>query len=119
MTPAKLNLRLTPGLIFGPMYFYFKDDESLPIDLTGYNVFAEVRLRAGSNRVILDLAPVITDGINGEVTIPKISDEDTFNMKFVHAKWSLILEEPGGDRRGVFIEGRFLIVGTPTHPVET
>lgn len=119
MTPGKLNLTLIPGTIFGPFVLYFKDDDEAPVDLTGYNVFAEVRLRPGSNRVIIDLEPTVTDGAAGEVTIPMITDEDTFDMKFVHARWSLVLEEPGGDRTGPFIEGKFIIRGTPTHPIET
>ena len=119
MTPAKLNLRLIPGTIFGPLVIYAKDSDSNTVDLTGYNVFAEVRLRAGASKVILNLAPTITDGAAGEITIPKITDEDTYDMKYVHAKWSLFLEEPGGDRIGPFIEGKFIIQGTPTKPVET
>ncbi len=119
MTPAKLNLRLTPGTIFGPYKLYAKDADNNPVDLTGYNTFAEVRLRPGASKVILDLHPSVTNGPSGEITIPKISDETTFNMKFVSAKWSLILEQPSGDRVGPFIEGKFTIAGTPTHPVET
>jgi hypothetical protein len=118
MIPAKYPLRLVPGTTFGPYVILAKDVNGDPVDLTGCTVFAEVRLRAGASRVILDLNPSVTDGPAGEITIPAITDEDTFNLRFVHAKWSLIIQDPSGARKGPFIEDKFIIKGTPTHPAE-
>ncbi len=118
MIPAKYPLHLTPGTIFGPYKLYAQDTNGDPVDLTGCLPFAEVRPRAGSNKLILNLNPSVTDGPGGEITIPKITDEDTYNLQFVAARWSLIIEFPGGDRVGPYIEDKFIIAGTPTKPPE-
>jgi hypothetical protein len=118
MIPARYDLQLTPGLIFGPYVLNALDENDDPVDITGWVPFAEVRVRPGASKVILDLNPSITDGPNGEITIPKITDEQTYDLKFVVARWSLILENTSGDRLGPFIQGKFIIKGTPTKPPE-
>jgi hypothetical protein len=118
MIPAKRDFILVPGTIFGPYILQALDSGNNPVDLTGYTAYAEVRIRPGANKVIIDLAPVISNASLGEITIPKITDAVTWGMKFVHAQWSLLLKQPGGDRVGPFVQGKFIIQGTPTHPAE-
>jgi hypothetical protein len=117
ITPAPLNLKIITGIIFGPVILRARDSANNPVDLTGWKVFAEVRKKPGAS-LILDLHPTLTDALNGEITIPKMSDEDTFSLTFGSYQWSLVLEEPGGDRLGPYIQGAFSIAGTPTHPPE-
>jgi hypothetical protein len=115
--PAPLNLTIVTGIIFGPVILRAKDVNNQPIDLTGWRPFAEVRKKPGAP-VILDLAPFLSDPINGEITLPKQTDEQTYNLKVGDYQWSLILEDPFGDRRGPYMQGSFTITATPTKPPE-
>jgi hypothetical protein len=115
--PAPLNLTIVTGIIFGPVILRAKDNNNQPIDLTGWRPFAEVRKKPGSP-VILDLGPVLSDATIGEITIPKWTDEQTYNLKLGDFQWSLILEDPFGDRRGPYMQGAFTITATPTKPPE-
>jgi len=115
--PASLPLRIVTGIIFGPIILRAKDVNNAPVDLTGWKPFAEVRKKPGA-ALVMDLGPTLTDAVNGEITIPKLTDEETFDMKFGEYQWSLVLEDPLGDRRGPYLQGSFIIAGTPTHPPE-
>jgi hypothetical protein len=115
--PAPLNLKIITGIIFGPVILKAKDANNAPVNLTGWKPFAEVRKKPGAS-VIIDLAPVLSDALNGEITIPKWTDEQTYDLKLGDFQWSLILEDPAGDRRGPYIQGSFIITATPTKPPE-
>jgi hypothetical protein len=115
--PAPLSLTLVAGLIFGPVILRAKDENDQPIDLTGWKVWAEVRKKPGAS-VILDLHPYFSDPINGEITIPKLTDEETYDFKVGDYQWDLIMEDPAGDRHGIYITGGFTITASITKPVE-
>lgn len=115
--PARLDLSLTAGIVFGPIKFYAKDENDAAVNLTGWTPFAEARTRAGG-RLILDLNPSVTDAAAGEVTVPKMTDEQTFDLRPVKGAWSLVMQHPNGDRLGPYFEGSFTIQATATHPPE-
>jgi hypothetical protein len=117
LNPASLNLRIVTGIIFGPIILRARDVNDAPVDLTGWKVFAEVRKKPGAS-LVLDLKPSFTNAALGEITIPKMTDEETYDLRFGTFQWSLVLEDPTGDRRGPYIEGAFTIGGTPTKPLE-
>jgi hypothetical protein len=117
ITPANLNLKIVTGIIFGPIIFRAQDETGGPIDLTNWKAFAEVRKKPDAS-LVLDLDPEITDPPNGEITIPKMTDEQTYDMKSGSYGWDLILEDPGGDRRGPYIAGSFIIADPITKPPE-
>ena len=107
-----LNLRIIQGCTFTALEFQTQDVAGNPVDLTGYNVAAEVRVACGTT-VILDLAPAITDAANGTITIPEIDDETTDTLPKGSYQWDLLLED-GSDNRQQILQGRFDIICTIT-----
>lgn len=79
-----------------------------PINLTGFTVYAEVRLSSGSP-VIIDLAPTISSAIGGVVTIPEINDETTATYVAGSYQWDLLLEETATDNMQRILTGSFTI----------
>src|SRR6266446_3800761 len=112
ITAGTLNLQIIRGCTFEPMELQMLDGTSTPVNLTGYNVAAEVRLASGSP-VILDLSPTITDAVNGIITIPGIDDETTGAMDALNAQWDLLVED-GSDNRQQTLRGRFDIINKIT-----
>lgn len=74
-----------------------KDEAGAAIDLTGATVRAEIRTRAAvSATLLLDLAPTISDGPGGVITI-NISPAATAALSPQVAKWDMVADMPGGD----------------------
>jgi hypothetical protein len=103
MKPAILDLRISKGITFGPVQIYCQDEDLAPVDITGWQVFAQVR-RNPNGDVLFDLLPVITDGPAGEITL-SADHEDTAELQAGLYRWDLILENPDGERLGPFIVG--------------
>jgi hypothetical protein len=114
MIPAKLNIVAWIGATLEPIVITFLDADSAAVDLTGWSVFAEVR-QLPFNSVILDLNPSITDAANGEVTIT-LTDEVTATLRAGSHKWDIMLENPGGERLGPYLQGEFVVQGMITQP---
>ena len=90
-----------------------------PVNLTGFTPEAHVRRTPKSTEVLLDLAPTITDPINGQVTIPamlpSVTDVIAFTGNFA---WDLVFFELiSGDRFGPFVGGPFTINDNITQDV--
>jgi hypothetical protein len=113
MTPGDLPLTLWRGTTFGPVEVTCLDGAGAAVDLTGWSAFAEVRAAAGKHRV-LDLQPAILTGIDGKVTIPGFTDEQTLNMPHGDYVWDLVLERPTGERLGPVLAGSFTIQSAVT-----
>lgn len=115
--PVSLDFEIVIGTIFGPYDFFALDEDDDPVDLTGCIPLAEARTRAGG-RLLLDLGLVLTDGPGGQITLPKITDEVTWDWRPVNGVWSMIIEFPNGDRIGPYFEGAWVQRATAAHPVE-
>jgi hypothetical protein len=112
--PAVQNLTLKRGITFATIKLYHKDKNGSAVPLGGYIPHAQVRRKAGSSTIILDLSPSVTDANGGEVTIPEISDEDTFNTPAGKYHWDYVLETPTGKRLGPYIIGAFTVENVVT-----
>ncbi len=100
-----LNLGFIRGCTFEATELQMQNAAGDPVDITGFNVAAEVRV-ASATTVIIDLSPSITDAPNGVVTIPGINDETTKTYTADAYQWDLLLED-GSDNRQKMLAGRF------------
>lgn len=116
IVPVTLDFEIVAGTVFGPWVLQALDAADNPVDLSGCQVFAEARTRAGG-RLLYDLAPEL-NGPTGEITLPKVTDEITWAWRSVNGVWSLIIEFPNGDRLGPYFEGAWVVRQTAAHPVE-
>jgi hypothetical protein len=115
MIPAKLPLKITRGTTFKPVIIHCKDKDGAAVDISGWTPFAEVR-KSSCDSVVVDLAPTVTDGPAGEITIPAIQDETTVGYTAGDYFWDLILETPAGERLGPYVADRFAIRNKITQP---
>jgi hypothetical protein len=118
MTPATHNLTIRRGIKFGPVVFAFKQpadpptDPPVPIDLTGWSVFAGAT-SINTPRLKINLSPVITDEEAGEVTI-EFDDSTTASFTAGPYAWDMVLENPAGERLGPYVIGALTISNTNT-----
>lgn len=84
-----------------------------PFNLTGYTVKAEVRVQSG-DPVILDLEPVVTDAVNGMVTLAVFTDEETALCQAGVYQWDCIVVSVTNEVIGRFLAGQFYIVDKET-----
>jgi hypothetical protein len=112
MIPGPLDLPAYKGATFGPIVMQAFSDlaHTIPANLTGWLAHAKVR-ETSTGRVVLDLLPMITDGPNGKITIPAVSDEVTNTAVWPRGNyvWDLLLERPTGEVLGPFLAGIFPI----------
>lgn len=75
MKPAKLDLGLRPGSTFVGRVFLALDASNVPVDLTGYTPFAQVR-QDPDQSVLIDLLPalVVSGAIAGIATVDPAQD---------------------------------------------
>jgi len=90
-----LNLILVRGCTFEELELQMQDSDGAPIVITNYTVEAQVRQFPGDT-LIIDLNPSVTDGANGIVTIPEISDTLTTAYGLGNHRWDLLLESDTG-----------------------
>lgn len=77
------------------------------VDLTGYTPHAQAR-RIPDDTLLKDLNPSVTDAAGGEVTIPKFDQDATLLFKpCTDGKWSLVLENTGGDWQPPIVAGAY------------
>lgn len=118
-TPFNLPLTITKGINYGPVIFNFKQEDGTPFDLSSggvWQVFSYARKTKDAKNKI-DLAPVITDAANGEVTMGPFSDEATNAFMGGEYGWDLVLEAPTGERLGPYFAGLLRIKEINTHVV--
>ncbi len=110
MVPAPFPLTLYRGATFGPLVITaLQEDQVTPVDLTGgWLVYAKVR-KTPTGPVLIDLAPTVTNGAIGEITIPAIPDETTEDSPGGNFVWDLLLERPTGEVVGPFLAGAFVV----------
>lgn len=111
MIPGELSLDIYKGATFGPIIIYAREeDQTTAVPLTGWSAHAKVRQTDGGP-VIIDLTPYISDGPNGQITIPEISDETTGldTLPVGCFVWDLLLERPSGAILGPFLAGNLTV----------
>lgn len=114
MIPGTKNFTVYRGSTFGPQIFRaLESDQTTVVPLVGWGAHAKVRVKA-NGPVIIDLLPYISDGANGEITIPEIADEVTPSLPQGCYIWDLLLERPSGTIVGPFLAGTFTITTTPS-----
>jgi len=115
MTPGPYNFTMTRGCRFpawGATTLQMIGGSG-PFDLTGYTAQAEVRVQPG-DPVILDLEPVVTDEVNGMITLAVFSDEETALYIAGVYQWDLIVTTVTNEVIGRFLAGQFYIVDKDT-----
>lgn len=114
MIPGTKNFTLYRGATFGPYVFRaLEEDQITVVPLTGWAAHAKVRAKP-NGPIIIDLAPYISNGPGGEITIPEIADESTPAFSEGCYIWDLLLERPSGAIVGPFLAGAFTITTTPS-----
>jgi hypothetical protein len=106
MIPANLPLIAYRGTSFGQK-FICKDSNQVIVDINGWTAFALVRV-APQKHIVLDLAPTITNGAGGEVSI-SFTDEQTLLFPPGEFVWDFVLQRPTGEKLGPFLAGTFSI----------
>jgi hypothetical protein len=86
-------ITIWPDLVFGPLVLNCKDVEGSPFDLTGWDVKAHVR-RPSTNLLLIDLVPVITDPLHGEITIITSQDLTDDLVYDEVAVWDCVVISP-------------------------
>jgi len=115
-TPFNLPLTIVKGISYGPVVFEFKQEDTTPFDFTDggtWKVFAFAR-KSPDARNKIDLNPIITDPVNGEVKI-SFTDEQTLAMMGGEYGWDMVIENPSGVRLGPYFEGKLKIKEIYTH----
>tara|TARA_R110000851_G_scaffold190190_1_gene340546 strand:- start:247 stop:606 length:360 start_codon:yes stop_codon:yes gene_type:complete len=109
MPAAIYDIEATKGSTLNAITFKFVQTKEplVLLDLTGWLVRSEVRRKSGGD-ILLDLAPVISDAINGEVTIQKTDEEMDLIREGIY-KWDLILEDSTGQVFPPYIGGGFTV----------
>lgn len=82
-----------------------------PTDLTGLAAEALVRRSTDpKSETVLDLQPVVTNAVAGEITIPAISKTVTETFRLGNFHWDLVLRDTTTQERfGPFVQGPFPI----------
>ncbi len=104
-----LNLILVRTCTFEALSLQMQDANGDPVDITDFTVEAQVRTFPG-DILIIDLDPSVTDGPNGIVTIPEISQLSTGAYELGNQRWDLILIDPSGDPKVRLLYGEFNII---------
>ncbi len=90
-----LNLFIVRGCTFEELELVMQDENGAPVIITNWTVEAQVRTFPGDT-LIIDLAPTVTDGPNGIVTIPEILDTTTLGYGLGNHRWDLLLTDTNG-----------------------
>lgn len=115
MTPILLNLTIFQGVAFDPGVITYRDANGNAVNVAGWSANASARVTP-CGPVVIDLAPVITDGPNGQVTLAKNSAQ-TANFDAMRGGWDLVLTAPNGERYGPIASGRIGVSPLHTQPV--
>ena len=85
-----------------------------PTDLTGFTAKAQVR-RTPQGELYIDLNPSVTDAVNGQITLPGLTTDETMDLEFPgDFQWDLILVDGAGEWYGPFVKGSFKVLDKNT-----
>ena len=114
MIPAALSLSITKGITFGPIVITCSDENSDPLDLTGWTAHAQARVKPGE-ALAFNVGPEITDIAGGEITLA-MTDEETAALTAGFYQWEFVLQNAGGERLGPYLAGAATVTGINTQP---
>lgn len=84
------------------------------VNLTGFTAHAQAR-RIPDDTLLQNLAPKITSAAGGVIEIGKFTDEETLLFKPIsNGKWSLVLENSGGDWLPAIVAGAYTVTTSVT-----
>ena len=111
---GNLNLFVVRGCTFEALELQMQDENRVAVVITNFTCSAQVRTFPG-DVLVLDLNPSVTDGPNGIVTIPEVSDDTTPGLLLGNHRWDLLLESDTGVRVKM-LSGDFDITDPITSP---
>jgi hypothetical protein len=114
MLPESLNLAMFQGAAFGPEVIYLQDSSGNALNVTGWTPIAHAAEAPGCGREF-DLAPSISNGSNGEVTISH-SNGNTANFAAGRYVWDLFMRASNGVTYGPYRSGRVAVSPTASQP---
>lgn len=111
--PVDCPITIYIGTTFGPLLVKIVNDASGdPVNLAGYAAEAKVRVVAQYPTIYVDLLPLITNELLGQITIV-VDEVTTGGLVPMDCVWDLILVNTNGKRIGPFVGGAVSI----RHPV--
>lgn len=105
------DLHLCRGVTLRPWTITCKDTVGNAVDLTGATVAAKIRRDDGT--IIHDIAPSISDAVNGEITMG-ITDEQTAALQPGVYSWDLLITTAEGDTLPPIVGGACHVDRTAT-----
>ncbi len=108
-----LNLFIVRGCTFEQLELQMQDVDGNPVVITNFTVEAQVRTFP-SDTLVVNLAPTVTDGPNGIVTIPEIIRTTTVSYELGNHRWDLLLSDSSGDPKVRLLYGDFTITDSIT-----
>ncbi len=108
-----LNLILVRGCTWEDLELQMQDANGDPVVITNFTVEAQVRTFP-QDTLIIDLAPTVTDGPNGVITIPEIIRTTTVSYQLGNHRWDLLLSDSSGDPKVRLLYGEFNIIDSIT-----
>lgn len=115
--PNTYPIRIVKGEDWGPVVIRCSDANGNASNIEGWSAYAQVREKPSSPCVYLNLAPTVSNGTNGEVTIPSLNSNYTANLTDGRYGWDLFLANGTGFRTGPYLQGPVVITGAYTHKV--
>lgn len=112
MANAKYDLALIVGCDFGPVLFRLRDADEEPIPLNGSSVAAQIRTTPEA-KLLANLAPVISDAEDGEISLSIAADVVAGIPPGGHG-WDLILTDANG-RKSLLLSGSVKVTRAYTH----
>jgi hypothetical protein len=106
MDPARYDITLTRGATWPGFALECLDADGAPVDLTGWQAFAEVR-EDPEGPVVLSLAPFVADpeAQPGIVHFPALPPATTAALPAGGFAWDLVLQSPAGVRTEPLVAG--------------
>jgi hypothetical protein len=118
MTPGPLDLPIIyRGSTWPTVIITFINKTTLiPLDFTGYRAFAHIK-HLPTETLIYDLLPVVTDAVNGKITIPPIPKLNTEKIPAGSWRWDLLLESSDSIISGPWLSGNSVVSDIITNPI--
>lgn len=105
--PASVDLRIYRGDTFEAQEFRWEQPAGTPVNITGYTVAAQIRLKPDAEDTEAEFECTITDAVNGKWTI-EMADDVTEDLPKKTLYWDMQLTSPGGVTK-TFAAGKIVL----------